>query len=164
MLALSALLPSDGYKSVLFFFSLYLIGVGQGGHKPSLQAFGAEQFDGQDPEESKAKSSFFNWWYFGICTGILLAYVIVCYIQEDISWGLGYGILFVGMVISLVVFWFGARTYRYTNVNQHGRSPISRIGWVFIAAFINRSYAPSPIPTEEESHRALLPQCYEQFK
>ncbi|XP_015886226.3 protein NRT1/ PTR FAMILY 5.10 [Ziziphus jujuba] len=164
LLALSALLSPGGFKSVLFFSSLYLIGVGQGGHKPSLQAFGADQFDGKDPEESKAKSSFFNWWYFGICTGILLAYLIVCYIQEDISWALGYGILFVGMVISLVVFWIGARTYRYTNIKQDESSPFARIGRVFIAAFRNRRFSPSAIPTEEESHKALPPQSYEQFK
>ena len=51
----------------LFFFSLYLVAIGQGGYKPCIKVFGADQFDGDDLQEAKAKSSFFNWLMFGIC-------------------------------------------------------------------------------------------------
>ena len=85
-------LGSSELQVNLFFISLYLVAVGQGGHKPCVQAFGADQFDGEDPVECRAKSSFFNWWYFGICAGSSVAMLIVSFVQENLSWGLGFGI------------------------------------------------------------------------
>ena len=88
-------------QTVLFFFSLHLIAIGQGGHKPCTQAYGADQFDGQNHEECKAKSSFFNWWLFGVSAGSSLTYVIVSYVQDNFNWGLGFGIPCIVMVPAL---------------------------------------------------------------
>ncbi|KAJ6670149.1 MAJOR FACILITATOR SUPERFAMILY PROTEIN ISOFORM 1 [Salix viminalis] len=55
-----SLCASPRFLVTLFFFSVYLVAVGQGGYKPCVQAFGGDQFDGQDLEESKTKSSFFS--------------------------------------------------------------------------------------------------------
>ncbi|RVW95707.1 Protein NRT1/ PTR family 5.16 [Vitis vinifera] len=96
---------------ILFFFALYLVAVGQGGHKPCVQAFGADQFDGQDPAEGKAKSSFFNWWYFSMCFGTLITLFVLNYIQDNLNWGLGFGIPCIAMVIALLVFLLGTKTY-----------------------------------------------------
>lgn len=179
MLTLSAMLPSlnasdcqeidtvrlcsaPQVQVVLFFFSLYLVAVGQGGHKPCVQAFGADQFDGQNVEECNAKSSFFNWWYFSLCGGTLLTLWILNYIQDNLSWGLGFGIPCIAMVVALTVFMLGTRTYRYSN-NGGEESPFMRIYRVYAAAFRNWRTTPSAITTEEESRGTLPDKSSAQF-
>ncbi|MBA0843702.1 hypothetical protein Goarm_000868 [Gossypium armourianum] len=136
------------YQVILFFFSLYLVAFGQGGHKPCVQAFGADQFDAEHPVECKAKSSFFNWWYFSIAAGILLTLLILNYIQENLSWVLGFAIPAIVMAVGLLVFVLGTMTYRF-SVKGDEESPFVRIGRVFILAIRNRKIASSAIATEE---------------
>ncbi|XP_062163693.1 protein NRT1/ PTR FAMILY 5.10-like [Alnus glutinosa] len=180
LLTLSAMLPSSSTSSdyldtkiklgsvnqlqvILFFVSLYIVAVAQGGHKPCVQAFGADQFDGRHPEELRAKSSFFNWWYLGVCAGATVTVVIMSYIQDNLSWGLGFGIPCIVMVIALGIFLLGTRTYRY-SIKGKGRSPFVRIGRVFVAAARNWQTAPSAVATEEEAGRPLPHHSSEQFK
>ncbi|KAG8660817.1 hypothetical protein MANES_02G198001v8 [Manihot esculenta] len=117
------------FQVILFYFSLYLVAVGQGGHKPCVQAFGADQFDGQDPKESIEKSSFFNWWTCCLSLGILISLVVVIYIQENINWVLGFGIPCIVMLAALVVFLLGSKTYRY-SIKGSEINPFIRIGRV----------------------------------
>ncbi|XP_034676209.1 protein NRT1/ PTR FAMILY 5.10-like isoform X2 [Vitis riparia] len=132
---------------VFFFFSLYVVAIGQGGLKPCLQAFGAEQFDQRDQEECKAKSSFFNWWFFGLAGGVSVSYLIMSYIEDNVSWILGFGIPCLFMVLGLLLFLIGTRTYRY-SIKKNERSPFVRIGRVFVAAAKNWKTTPPVEATE----------------
>ncbi|PON47023.1 Proton-dependent oligopeptide transporter family, partial [Parasponia andersonii] len=156
---------SPQVQVILFFFSLYLVAVAQSGHKPCTQAFGADQFDGQDPEECKGKSSFFNWWNFGIAAGSTLAIFIISYIQDNLNWALGFGLPCTAMVVALVVFLIGTTTYRY-SIGQNEKGAFVRIGSVFVAAFKNwQRRTPSTIaPNEVEALEFLPDQSSEQCK
>ncbi|KAL0542066.1 hypothetical protein IC582_022155 [Cucumis melo] len=143
------------FQVILFFFSLYLVGLAQGGHKPCVQAFGADQFDGQHSEESISKSSFFNWWYFGISLATFATVNILNYVQDNLSWSLGFGIPCIAMVLALVVFFLGTRTYRFSNRGDE-ENPFVRIGRVFITAVKNWRVNSSEMAREEEI-RGLLP-------
>ncbi|KAH7568240.1 hypothetical protein JRO89_XS07G0265100 [Xanthoceras sorbifolium] len=159
--------PDHQFQVILFLFSIYLVAVAQSGHRPCVQALGADQFDEQDPEECKIKSSFFNWWGFGICLGALSTRLILNYIQDNLSWALGFGIPCIVMVVALSIFLLGTKTYRF-SIKRDVKSPFERIGLVFVAAARNWRISPSAMVVVEEEEEAcrILPhhQNSDQFK
>ncbi|GMP49167.1 hypothetical protein CsSME_00016235 [Camellia sinensis var. sinensis] len=120
-------------QSAVVFVALYLIALGTGGIKPCVSSYGADQFDDADETEKKHKSSFFNWFYFSINVGALIASSVLVYIQDNVGWGWGFGIPAVTMAIAVASFFSGTRLYR----NQKpGGSPLTRICQVIVASLM----------------------------
>ncbi|KAK4789822.1 hypothetical protein SAY86_017126 [Trapa natans] len=118
-------------QSAICFLALYLIALGTGGIKPCVSSYGADQFDDADEKEKKHKSSFFNWFYFSINIGALIAASVLVYVQDNVGFGWGFGIPAVAMAIAIVSFFSGTRLYR----NQKpGGSPITRLCQVLVAS------------------------------
>ena len=118
-----------------FYTSLYIIALGAGGTKPNISTFGADQFDEFNPHEKKLKVSFFNWWMFSAFLGALFATLGLVYIQENLGWGLGYGIPTAGLILSLFVFYLGTPIYRHKPRNM--KSPAMDIVKVLVTAVAN---------------------------
>ncbi|XP_062092416.1 protein NRT1/ PTR FAMILY 5.1 [Humulus lupulus] len=119
-----------------FYIALYTIAIGAGGTKPNISTFGADQFDDFDPHEKKLKVSFFNWWMFSSFLGALIATLGLVYIQENLGWGLGYGIPTVGILLSLFIFYLGTPIYRHKV--RKSKSPAKDLIHVPVTAFKNR--------------------------
>ncbi|CAN1303802.1 Protein NRT1/ PTR FAMILY 8.1 [Linum perenne] len=119
-------------QTAVCFVALYLISLGTGGIKPCVSSFGADQFDENDESEKKKKSSFFNWFYFSINVGALVASSVLVWIQMNVGWDWGFGIPAVAMAIAIVFFFAGSKLYR---LQKPGGSPLTRIFQVIVASF-----------------------------
>ncbi|XP_065010392.1 protein NRT1/ PTR FAMILY 8.1-like [Musa acuminata AAA Group] len=118
-------------QTAMVFVALYLIALGTGGIKPCVSSFGADQFDESDESEKKRKSSFFNWFYFSINVGALVASSVLVWIQTNVGWGWGFGIPAVVMAIAVVSFFLGTPLYRH---QKPGGSPVTRVAQVIVAS------------------------------
>ncbi|CAF2139510.1 protein NRT1/ PTR FAMILY 5.11-like isoform X1 [Brassica rapa] len=169
LLSFSAMIPSHSKDSnqlqvTLFFISLYLIAIGKGGFSPCIKVFGADQFDGNDLKELKAKSSFFNWLMFGSCVSILTTRLISNYIQENLSWSLGFGIPGASMLLALLLFLLGTKTYRFTTERGGNKNPFARIIRVFIETVKNRRQPDLHIANPNETLLLVAHQSSKQFR
>ncbi|KAG5557849.1 hypothetical protein RHGRI_007928 [Rhododendron griersonianum] len=145
---------------VVFFLAIYLLSLGTGGHKPCLESFGADQFDDDHMEERKQKMSYFNWWNFALCCGLLLGVTLIAYAEDYASWGVASLILTVTMAITIMIFYFGKGFYRYRVPEG---SPLTPMSQVLVAALRKRnmSHPSSPallyeVPKSEKSKGRLL--------
>ncbi|RVW95717.1 Protein NRT1/ PTR family 5.10 [Vitis vinifera] len=155
--------PPPQCQVIFLFLSLYLVAVAEGGHKPCTQAFGADQFDGRDSEEGKAKSSYFNWLNFCVGISLSVSMLTLSYIQDKLSWVLGFGIPCILMVVALLLFLLGTNTYRY-SVKREDKNPFVRISKVFVEAARNWRLNPSSEKAIEEGAQGTLShQCSHEF-
>lgn len=120
------------HRVLPFFVALHVINVGEGGHRPCIQTFAADQFNEGD---HAAKSSFFNWWYLGIVLGATSAIIVVVYVQDNVGWGWGFAIPTVVVAVALVVFLAGKSTYRR---EVPVGSPLTNVARVIVAGVRKR--------------------------
>lgn len=82
----------SGGKAAMLFVGLYLVALGVGGIKGSLPPHGAEQFDENNPQGRKQRSTFFNYFVFCLACGALIAVTLVVWVEDNKGWQWGFGI------------------------------------------------------------------------
>ncbi|XAR53240.1 hypothetical protein NMG60_11021707 [Bertholletia excelsa] len=140
--------PSGSHVGFLI-LALGFLSIGTGGIRPCSLPFGLDQFDATTDEGRKGINSFFNWYYTTFTVVLIIAFTVVVYIQDNVSWVLGFGIPTICMVGSIVLFFFGTRLYIY--VKPEG-SVFSGIAQAIAAAYKKRRLK---LPDEAELHVAL---------
>ena len=70
----------SNFQFLFLMLCFAVIALGTGGIKPVVSTFGAGQFDDKDPDAEASRTSFFNWFYFVIELGSLLAGSVIVYV------------------------------------------------------------------------------------
>ncbi|KAE8701377.1 Protein NRT1/ PTR FAMILY 4.1 [Hibiscus syriacus] len=123
--------PSKTQEAILY-TGLYAIAAGVGGVKATLPAHGADQLNHNN---QRLISSFFNWFFFSLCFGGLIASTVMIWIEENLGWNLSFKISLVTLSVALCIFAMGFPIYRYKHP---GGSPLTRIYNVFASSIGNR--------------------------
>ncbi|XP_030514485.1 protein NRT1/ PTR FAMILY 2.13-like [Rhodamnia argentea] len=126
--------PTGGQLGILF-LGLGLLSVGTGGIRPCSIPFGVDQFDPATEEGARGITSFYNWYYMSFTVVLLITQTVVVYVQDSVSWVIGFGIPTILMLCSIVLFFFGTRIY--VHVKPEG-SVFTGIVQVFVAAHKKR--------------------------
>ncbi|CAN6933002.1 hypothetical protein Bca4012_100848 [Brassica carinata] len=113
------------------FLGLVFLSIGTGGIRPCSIPFGADQFDQRTEEGVNGVASFFNWYYLTFTVVLLITQTVVVYIQDQVSWIIGFSIPTGLMACALVIFFAGMKLYIY--VKPEG-SIFSSIAQVIVAA------------------------------
>ncbi len=135
LVLLTASAVSSAKSMAALYVALFTIALGTGGIKANNSTFGADQFDDKNPRDQQEKQSFFNWFYFSINVGSLIASTVIVYVQENISWAIGFAVPAAAMLGAIVVLMAGQSRYKHV---QPSDSPLERIVRVTEAALRGR--------------------------
>ncbi|CAI9095432.1 OLC1v1031386C1 [Oldenlandia corymbosa var. corymbosa] len=123
--------PHSSWVIGLFYISIYLVALGNGGYQPNIATFGADQFDEEDPKEGHSKVAFFSYFYLALNLGSLFSNTILGYFEDEGLWALGFWMSTASAFAALILFLTGTKRYRHFRPSGN---PLSRFCQVFVAA------------------------------
>lgn len=123
--------PCTNASLGVLYTGISLASLGAGGTGITLATMGADQF-----QHNHEHTIFFNWYFVISYACIATSSTVVVYIQERISWGLGFGVCVAANLTGFMVFMLGKRYYRHVKPKE---SPFSSIARVVVAAIMKRN-------------------------
>ncbi|PHU01345.1 hypothetical protein BC332_31132 [Capsicum chinense] len=127
---------ADMLQFLFLFLSFGIISIGDGAIRPSSLAFGTDQLTGKAYQENaSAMEKYFSWLYALTALSLLVALTFLVYIQVNMGWGLGFGILVLLVLFSTVLFYLGTPFYVRLKPKS---SLITGLFQVIVASYRNR--------------------------
>ncbi|CAH9148221.1 unnamed protein product [Cuscuta epithymum] len=115
----------------MFYVCMYLLAIGSGSIEPVLATLGADQFDEEDPEESRSKTKFYSYYYVALNLGSLVAETVLVYMETLGKWVFAFWISTFCGFAALILLIAGA--YRYRHIRP-SKNPVCRFCQVIVAS------------------------------
>ncbi|PNX59047.1 nitrate transporter, partial [Trifolium pratense] len=103
----------SSWEMGMFYLSIYLIALGNGGYQPNIATFGADQFDEEHSKEGHNKVAFFSYFYLALNFGQLFSNTILVYFEDEGMWALGFWLSAGCAFAALILFLVGTPRYRH---------------------------------------------------
>ncbi|XP_062180547.1 protein NRT1/ PTR FAMILY 2.3-like [Phragmites australis] len=116
---------TPGQLAVLY-AAMCLLAIGTGGTRFNVATMGADQFG-----SARDQDTFFNWYFVFLYASFIVGETAIVYLQDGVSWVLGFGVCLATTVASLVMVLLGARYYRMPAAKG---SPYTELARVVVAA------------------------------
>ncbi|KAL6631009.1 hypothetical protein ACP70R_028349 [Stipagrostis hirtigluma subsp. patula] len=116
---------TPGQLAVLY-AAVCLLAIGTGGTRFNVATFGADQFGSPRDQET-----FFNWYFVFLNASFIVGDTAIVYLQDSVSWALGFGVCVATTVASLILLLVGARYYQMPAPKG---SPYTELARVVVAA------------------------------
>ncbi|GLU11762.1 hypothetical protein SLE2022_284850 [Rubroshorea leprosula] len=134
--------PSRVQFSVLY-AAIALASIGLGAMRFTLATMGANQFD-----TPQYQGVFFNWFFFILYGACVVSTIGIVYVEDSISWGLGFGLCSHASFVGLAIFLLGTRFYGHDKPQG---SPYTGLARGLVSALRKRNI-PLSSKTEDYYH------------
>ncbi|POO01556.1 Proton-dependent oligopeptide transporter [Trema orientale] len=134
--------PSKLQLAVLY-TGIAVASIGIGGSRSTIATMGANQFD-----KYKDQETFFNWYFFTMYTSAVTSATVIVYVEDNVSWRLGFGLCTALSLIGVLIFVSGKRFYRQGKPQG---SPFMGLAGVAVACIKKRKLSSSS-RTEDYYH------------
>ncbi|XP_047079049.1 protein NRT1/ PTR FAMILY 2.6-like [Lolium rigidum] len=114
---------------IVLYAAVLLLAIGTGGTRFNVATMGADQFS-----SSRDQDTFFNWYFVFLYTSFLIGDTAIVYLQDEVSWALGFGVCLAATGVSLALLLAGAGYYRKPAPKG---SPYAELARVVVAAVRN---------------------------
>lgn len=138
LMALGEFLILGGTEHMLLVGMGALI-VGNGYFKANISTIVGKLYRDNDPR----RDSGFTIFYIGINVGALLATTLVAYVGETYGFDKGFGLAGIGMLLGLLIFWSGRKTYSAAaglDVTEEGKKkvvgPLNKAGLITLGSLL----------------------------